>query len=61
VPADPEGATLRVDAEHLRLAGLAPGGMITVTARVGEGGPEAGHAVRPDGTVVARDAARGGD
>ena len=61
VLADPEGAKLRVDAEHLRLAGLAEGEMITVTGRVGEGGIEPDHAVRADGTVVARDAARGGD
>ena len=56
VLADPEGGKLRVDAEHLRLAGLAEGEMITVTGRVGEGGLEADHAVRADGTVVARDA-----
>jgi hypothetical protein len=59
--ADPEGAKLRVDAEHLRLAGLAPEEMITVTGRVGEGGLEAEHAVRADGTTVARDTAKGDD
>ena len=59
VLADPEGAKLRVDAEHLRLAGLAEGEMITVTGRVEEGGLEADHAVRADGTVVARDTGRG--
>jgi len=61
VLADPEGGVLRVDAEHLDLAGLASGEMITVTGRVEEGGLEADHAVRADGTVVARDAAPGED
>src|SRR4051812_15978492 len=43
VLADPEGGKLRVDAEHLRLAALAPGEMITVTGRGGDGGPEGAH------------------
>jgi hypothetical protein len=57
VLADPEGARLRVDAEHFRLAGLAPEEMITVTGRVDDGVLEADHAVRADGTTATRDAA----
>ena len=56
VLADAEGGTVTVDAEHLRLDGLAPGQMITVTGRLDVGELEAGHAIRDDGSVVARGA-----
>lgn len=53
--ADPEGAKVRVDCEHLALEGLAPGQMITVTGWLSEGELEATHAIREDGSVAARD------
>lgn len=56
VLADAEGGTVTVDAEHLRLDGLAPGQTITVTGRLDEGDLEAGHAIREDGSVVVRGA-----
>ena len=56
VLADAEGGTLTVDAERLRLDGLAPGQTITVTGRLDDGELEAGHAIREDGSVVVRGA-----
>ena len=54
--ADPEDGRIIVDAEHLKLDGLAPGQAITVTGRLDEGELEAGHAIREDGSVVVREA-----
>jgi hypothetical protein len=54
VLADAEGGTVTVDAEHLRLGGLAPGQTITVTGRLDDGELEAGHAIQEDGSVVVR-------
>jgi hypothetical protein len=56
VLADAEDGRITVDAEHLRLDGLAPGQMITVTGQLDEGELEADHAIREDGSVVVRDA-----
>ena len=52
VLADAENGRIRVDAEHLELAGLAAGQMITVTGRLDDGELEAVHAVREDGSVA---------
>jgi hypothetical protein len=54
--ADPEDGRIIVDAEHLRLDGLAPGQAITVTGRLDDGELEAGHAIREDGSMVVREA-----
>lgn len=54
--ADSEDGRITVDAEHLRLDGLAPGQAITVTGQLDDGELEAGHAIREDGSVVVRDA-----
>lgn len=53
--ADPEDGRIIVDAEHLRLDGLAPGQAITVTGRLDDGELEAGHAIREDGSVAVRE------
>jgi hypothetical protein len=60
VLADAEGGRIRLDAERLRLDGLAPGQAITVTGRLDDGALEAGHAIREDGSVAVR-AARAHD
>jgi hypothetical protein len=54
VLADADDGTFRVDAEHLRLNGLAPGQAITVTGSLDRDELEAGHAVRDDGSVASR-------
>ena len=54
-----EGGTVTVDPESLRLEGLAPGQMITVTGRFDDGELEASHVIREDGSVVVQE--RGGD
>ena len=56
---DGEGGTVTVDPESLRLEGLAPGQMITVTGRFDDGELEASHVIREDGSVVVQE--RGGD
>lgn len=50
--ADSEDGRITVDTEHLRLEGLTPGQMITVTGRLDEGELEAGHAILEDGRVA---------
>ena len=52
--ADAEDGRLCVDAGHLRLEGLAPGEMITVTGRLDDRELEAGHVIREDGSIVVR-------
>lgn len=52
VLADAENGRLRVEAEHLRLDGLAAGQMITVTGRLDGDELEAAHAIREDGSVA---------
>lgn len=54
--ADSEDGTITVDAEHLRLEGLAPGRMLTVTGRLDDGELKAGQAILDDGSVVDREA-----
>ncbi|MFO1038165.1 MAG: hypothetical protein U1E45_15115 [Geminicoccaceae bacterium] len=49
---DALGGTITVDARHLRLQGLAPGQMITVTGTIDEGVIDAGHAILEDGSVA---------
>ena len=56
VLADAEDGRITVDAERLRLDGLAPGQAITVTGRLDDGELEAGHAIREDGSVVVQEA-----
>jgi hypothetical protein len=43
-----------VDAEHLRLDGLAAGELVTVTGVLDDGALEARHVIRADGSVAAR-------
>jgi hypothetical protein len=53
--ADLEGGKITVDAERLRLEGLAPGQMITVTGRLDDGELKAGHAIWEDGSGVVQE------
>jgi hypothetical protein len=59
VLADDKGGTVTVNPESLRLDGLAPGQMITVTGRFDDGELEASHVIREDGSVAVWD--RGDD
>lgn len=52
---DSEEGRITVDAERVRLDGLAPGQAITVTGYLDDGELEAGHAIREDGSVVVRE------
>jgi hypothetical protein len=52
VLADAEDGRIKVDAEQLRVDGLAPGQAITVTGRLDDGELKAGHAIREDGSVA---------
>lgn len=54
--ADGEDGRIIVDVEQLRLKGLAPGRMLTVTGRLDEGELKAGQAILDDGSVVDREA-----